>query len=232
MTLVEKPHSLSQPVAFSNSAARAEGALLECQQHDGHWVFELEADATIPSEYVLLRHYRGEPRDVGLEQKIGNYLRRIQGKHGGWPLFHEGAFDMSASVKAYFALKMIGDDINAPHMVRARDAILSHGGAEMSNVFTRFLLALYGIVGWKAVPVMPVEIMFLPKWFPFHMSKVSYWARTVMVPLFVLGALKPQAKNKRGVTVDELFHEAPSRVGGRPKAEHQKWSWFLFFNGI
>src|SRR5262245_34798918 len=86
----------------------AEHALLKSQQGDGHWVFELEADATIPAEYVLLRHYRGEPRNTGPEQKIAVYLRRIQGKHAGWPLYHDGDFDMSASVKAYFALKMIG----------------------------------------------------------------------------------------------------------------------------
>src|SRR3982074_2373123 len=90
-------------------------ALLTRQQADGHWVFELEADATIRAEYVLLRHYLAEPVDAVLEGKIAAYLRRIQGEHGGWPLFHDGAFDMSASVKAYFALKMIGDPIDAPH---------------------------------------------------------------------------------------------------------------------
>ena len=99
------------------------------QRPDGHWVFELEADATIPAEYVLLVHYLGEPADLELERKIGVYLRRIQGEHGGWPLFHDGAFDISATVKAYFALKMIGDDPDAPHMARAREAMLAHGGA-------------------------------------------------------------------------------------------------------
>ncbi len=88
-------------------------------------MFELEADATIPAEYVLLRHYLGEPVDAALEAKIAVYLRRIQGAHGGWPLFHDGDFDMSATVKAYFALKMIGDDPQAPHMRRAREAIRS-----------------------------------------------------------------------------------------------------------
>ena len=85
------------------SIDRATLALWALQRADGHWVFELEADATIPAEYVLLRHYLGEPDDPELERKIGVYLRRIQGEHGGWPLFHDGAFDISASVKAYFA---------------------------------------------------------------------------------------------------------------------------------
>src|SRR5476651_1097480 len=108
--------------------AAATDAILAEQRADGHWVYELEADATIPAEYVLMKHYFAEPPDLELERKIGVYLRRIQGAHGGWPLFHEGDFDMSASVKAYFALKMIGDDINAPHMRRAREAILTRGG--------------------------------------------------------------------------------------------------------
>ena len=141
-------------------------ALLAPQRADGHFLFELEADATIPAEYVLLRHYLGEPVDAALEQKIAAYLRRIQGSHGGWPLFRDGDFDMSATVKAYFALKMIGDEPQAPHMRRAREAIRLRGGAERANVFTRCLLALYGIVPWRAVPAMPVEIMLLPKWFP------------------------------------------------------------------
>ena len=187
------------------AAEAATRALLASQHPDGHWMFELEADVTIPSEYVLLRHYRGEAVDVALEQKIGSYLRRIQGAHGGWGLFHEGAFDISASVKAYFALKFIGDPIDAPHMQRARDAILAHGGAVNCNVFTRAMLALFGILSWRSLPEMPVEIVLLPRWFPFHLSKVSYWARTVMVPLLVLQALRPRAKNPKGVTLDELF---------------------------
>src|SRR5215210_9387550 len=149
---------------LEHCVTRAEKALLERQQPDGHWVFELEADATIPAEYVLLVHYLGEEPDLELERKIGVYLRRIQGRHGGWALFHDGAFDMSASVKAYFALKMIGDSPQAPHMVRAREAIRSRGGAIHSNVFTRFMLAMFGVMSWRSVPVLPVEIMLLPMW--------------------------------------------------------------------
>jgi squalene-hopene/tetraprenyl-beta-curcumene cyclase len=217
---------------LDRNISRATEALLELQKPDGHWVFELEADATIPSEYVLLRHYLGEPIDKGLEAKIAVYLRRIQGKHDGWPLFHDGAFDMSASVKAYFALKMIGEDINADHMRRAREAILSRGGAVNCNVFTRVLLSLYDVTSWRSVPVMPMEIMLLPKWFPFHIDKISYWGRTVIVPLLVLQTLKPKARNALGVTIDELFLQPPKTVGPPHKAPHQKWSWFLLFRGI
>jgi len=217
---------------LDRSISQATAALADGQRADGHWVFELEADSTIPAEYVLLRHFRGEPVNAALEAKIAVYLRRTQGAHGGWPLFQDGDFDMSASVKSYFALKMIGDDPDAPHMRRAREAILARGGAASSNVFTCSLLALYGVLSWRSVPVMPVEIMLLPRWFPFHLDKVSYWARTVLVPLLVLMALKPKAKNPRGVRIDELFTQPPLTVGPRKKAPHQKWSWFLIFRAI
>jgi squalene-hopene/tetraprenyl-beta-curcumene cyclase len=210
----------------------ARDALLACQRPDGHWLFELEADATVPAEYVLLRHYLDEPVDAALEAKIGNYLRRIQGKHDGWPLFQDGAFDMSATVKGYFALKMIGDDPQADHMRRARDAIRARGGAEASNVFTRCLFALYGIVPWRAVPAMPIEIMLLPKWFPFHLDKISYWSRTVIAPLLVLMAKRPRARNRKGVRIDELFLEPPQTLGPTPKAPQQKASWFWFFHVV
>ena len=210
----------------------AAAALLALQKADGHWVFELEADATIPAEYILLRHYLGEPVDAGLEAKIASYLKRVQGEHGGWPLFRDGAFDMSASVKAYFALKMTGEETAAAHMVRAREAIRAHGGAARSNVFTRIMLALFGFVPWRAVPVMPVEIMLLPRWFPIHLDKMSYWSRTVIVPLLVLQALKPAARNPRGVTIDELFLDPPRTMGPPARAPQQKKSWFWFFRAV
>ncbi|MEA3093604.1 MAG: squalene-hopene/tetraprenyl-beta-curcumene cyclase, partial [Caballeronia sp.] len=118
--------------ALEASVARAADAILADQHPDGYWLYELEV-------------------------KIGRYLRRIQRADGGWPLFTDGAMDVSATVKAYFALKMIGDSPEAEHMQRARRAIISAGGAEKSNVFTRILLALFGVVSWRAVPMMPVE---------------------------------------------------------------------------
>jgi squalene-hopene/tetraprenyl-beta-curcumene cyclase len=200
-----------RPAALEPAIGRATRALLDLRRADGHWAFELEADATIPAEYVLLQHYLGEI-DAAEEQRIAAYLRAIQGKHGGWPLFHDGDVDLSATVKAYFALKATGDKVDAPHMVRARQAILARGGAARSNVFTRILLALFGAVPWHAVPVMPVEIMNLPDWFPFHLNKVSYWSRTVLVPLLVVMALRPRARNPRGIEIRELFTTPPGLV--------------------
>ncbi len=183
-------------------------ALIGLQREDGHWVFELEADATIPAEYILLRHFLGDP-DPALEAQLAAYLRRIMCADGGWALFYGGAFDMSATVKAYFALKIVGDDPEAPHMARSRTAVLARGGAARANVFTRITLALFGQVPWRAVPVMPVEIMLLPRWFPFHLEKVSYWSRTVIAPLLVLMAKRPKAANPRGVDIAELFTMPP-----------------------
>ena len=214
---------------LEDAIGRATDALVRRQRADGHWVFELEADATIPAEYILLRSYLGEPDAPELERKIGVYLRRIQGAHGGWPHYHDGAFDVSATVKAYFALKTIGDDPAAPHMTRAREALLAHGGAAACNVFTRLLLALFGVIDWRATPEIPVEIMHLPRWFPIHLSKISYWARTVIVPLLVLRSLRPRARNPRGITIDELFVRPPSELRGLARGAHQKEPWASFF---
>lgn len=217
--VVGEANADSAPIRLGvQTLRRLDQAIADClaglrklQKPDGHWVFELEADATIPAEYVLLHHFLGET-DEAIERKIGVYLRERQGPHGGWPLFHDGEFDMSATVKAYYALKIIGDDIDAPHMKRARDAILERGGAATCNVFTRIMLALYRQVPWRAIPVMPVEIFHLPRWFPFHLSKVSYWSRTVIAPLLILMALKPAAVNPRKVDIRELFRVPPEDV--------------------
>jgi squalene-hopene/tetraprenyl-beta-curcumene cyclase len=222
----------SRDPALEEHIQRATRALLDQQRPDGHWVFELEADSTIPAEYILMRHHLGEPVDAELERKIAVYLRRVQGAHGGWPLFHEGVFDMSASVKAYYALKLIGDSPDAEHMRRAREAIRAHGGPARANVFTRTALGLYGAISWRAVPAMPVEVMLLPKWFPFHIMKIAYWSRTVIVPLLVLLAFKPRARNPKGVRIDELFLQPSDKARLTPRAPHQNRWWFAFFRGV
>ena len=117
-------------------------------------------------------------------------------------------------------------------MRRAREAVLARGGAERANVFTRIMLALFGFIPWRAVPVIPVEVMLLPKWFPFHLDKISYWSRTVIVPLLVLMVKKPRARNAKGVRIDELFVAPPQSIGPTPKAPQQKASWFWFFRGV
>jgi squalene-hopene/tetraprenyl-beta-curcumene cyclase len=221
------PACAPDDLALDEAIEAAANALTRRRHADGHWVFELEADATIPAEYVLLEHFL-DRIDAPLQAKIGVYLRSIQGSHGGWPLFHDGAFEISASVKAYFALKALGDDLDAPHMRRAREAILAAGGAERTNVFTRAQLALFGQVPWRAVPVMPIQIMLLPRWFPFHLSKISYWSRTVVVPLLVLMAKRPLARNPRDVHIRELFCTPPEQVHDWIRGPYRSgWGWFF-----
>ena len=218
----------AQSVALEVSVDRAKAALLRLQQTDGHFVFDLEADAAIPAEYVLLKHYLGQ-RDPPMESKVAAYLRRTQEPHGGWPMLAHGPMHLSASVKAYFALKAVGDPVDAPHMARARAAILAAGGAVNVSMFTRITLALFGIVPWRAVPVMPVELMHAPGWFPIHIFRLSYWARATLVPLLVLMALKPQARNPLGIGIDELFLVPPEDVKQWPRKQNQRGPWgFLF----
>ncbi len=224
-----------EPVAVRDrleaSLDAATRALSSEQQPDGHWVYQLEADATIPAEYILLRHYLGEPVDAALEARIATYLRRRQSaEHHGWPLYHGGRFDVSATIKAYYALKMAGDAPEAPHMARARAALLAAGGAEAGNVFTRIQLALFGAGPWQVVPTIPPELILAPRWFPIHFGRMSYWARTVVVPLLVLCALKPRARNPLGVRIDELYSGRPARLSSQ--AEHVHQGWRLFFGAL
>jgi squalene-hopene/tetraprenyl-beta-curcumene cyclase len=209
---------------LDRAVTEARDAMLACQAEAGYWLFELEADCTIPAEYIMMMHFLDDI-DSALEIKLCRHLRAAQAAHGGWPLYHGGDFNISCSIKAYYALKLAGDPIDAPHMARARSVILEHGGAACANVFTRIALALFGQLPWRGVPYIPVEIMLLPHWFPFHLDKVAYWSRTVMVPLFILCTRKPKAKNPRNVDIAELFTTPPElerhyfrRKGFGPKA--------------
>ena len=201
------------PSTLDRAVADARDALLKRQSAQGYWLFELEADCTIPAEYIMMMHFLDEIDPV-LEKKLAVYLRSSQAEFGGWTLYHGGDFNMSCTVKAYYALKLAGDAVDAPHMVRARTAILERGGAARSNVFTRIALALFGQLPWRGVPYVPVELMLLPKWFPFHLDKVAYWSRTVMVPLTILCTLRPLAKNPRQVHIRELFTTPPEDERG------------------
>ena len=193
---------------LNRAIEKAQDQLVSLQNDNGYWVFELEADCTIPSEYILMMNYLGEI-DEALQSKIANYLRSRQSQDGSYPLFTGGFADISCSTKVYYALKLAGDSIEAEHMVRLRNYILSKGGAAKANVFTRIMLATFEQLPWRGVPYIPVEIMLFPSWFPFHLDKVAYWSRTVMVPLFILCTLKAKAKNPKNINILELFVTQP-----------------------
>jgi squalene-hopene/tetraprenyl-beta-curcumene cyclase len=198
----------SKAYNLNKAISRAQDKLLSLQDKEGYWVFELEADCTIPAEYILMMHYLAEC-DEPLQAKLANYLRSRQSVDGSYPLFTGGPGDISCSVKVYYALKLAGDSPDALHMTRLRNFILSKGGAAKTNVFTRIALATFEQLPWRGVPYIPVEIMLFPSWFPFHLDKVSYWSRTVMVPLFILCTLKATAKNPNKVNILELFITHP-----------------------
>ena len=210
----------------------ATDAILAQQRPDGHWVYELEADATIPAEYVLLVHYLAETPNLELERKIGVYLRRIQGAHGGWPLYHEGAFDISATVKAYFALKMIGDDIDAPHMARARE--------EMQQARRRHQgQCLHPHPAGAVWPDQLVERAHRAAGTDPAAALVSHSS----VQDELLGAHRDRAaagavransrwrRNPRGIHIAELFVPGVPRRQS-PRAPHQSAGWSAFFAAL
>jgi len=193
---------LNQAISQSGSA------LLERQYTEGYWRFDLEADATIPSEYLFLQYFIGDV-DRAREQRLAKYIESRQLADGSWPLYEAGPGDISVTVKSYLALKLAGRDPASQLMKNARQWALNHGGAENVNVFTRITLAIFGQLPWRTVPVMPAEIILLPKWFLFSLPKVSYWSRCVIVPLLILFAKRPIHKLTKEQEIPELFIENP-----------------------
>ncbi|MGH7462012.1 MAG: squalene--hopene cyclase, partial [Longimicrobiales bacterium] len=186
-------------------------ALLAQQHASGHWRFDLEADTTIPAEYILLQHFMGTVnRDR--EGRLADYIRGRQLPDGSWPLYEGGPGNISATVKAYFAIKMAGEPVPSPRMQRARRWVLTHGGAENCNVFTRITLAVFGQLPWRTVPAMPAEMIWLPRWFYFNLSKVSYWSRCVIVPLLIIFANRPVHALAPEQGIRELFVARPDEL--------------------
>ncbi len=187
-------------------------ALAARQETAGFWAFDLEADVTIPAEYLILQRFLERDIDKGLRSRFTRYIMARQLPDGGWPLYEGGFSDISATVKAYFALKLSGHSPDAGHMVRARQLILSLGGAAHVNVFTRIMLALYGQIPWRTVPAIPVQLMLLPRWFFFHINKVSYWSRTVMVTLLVFCSRRTVCTLRPEEGLPELFVSPPESI--------------------
>src|SRR3989454_10735645 len=175
---------------LTEAIARAQARLLSLQAPDGHWVGELEADTTITAEYLLLGHLIDRV-NRRREQKAVQYLRRRQRDDGGFDLFPGGPTNLSATIKAYFAMKMAGVPVSDPAMVRARERILEMGGPLKANGFTKIQVALFGEQDWHRVPAIPVRGVRLAQACVFDLCEVTYWPRTVILPLLVVLLVQP-----------------------------------------
>ena len=213
--------------------------LLDRQQPDGHWVAELEGDTILESEYILLLCFLGRVQDTCV-QEAANYIAEQQLPSGGWALYPGGPVEVSSSVKAYFALKLTGHDPQAEHMQRARAAILEAGGVEAVNSFTRYYLALLGVIPYAKCPAIPPELILIPGWMPFNIYEMSAWSRTILVPLSIVWAHQPVQTSASPVDIDELFCGAPadlpvtlpSAQNRDPLAKNRWVNWERVFCGV
>ena len=185
---------------------------LLAQQHDeGYWVGELEGDTILESEYILLLTFL-DKADSEQAKLAANYLLEQQLPEGGWASYPGGPLEMSASVKAYFALKVTRHSPDAEYMTRARQAILNAGGAEQVNSFTRYYLALLGVISYDQCPAIPPELLLIPRWMPFNIYEMSAWSRTILVPLSLLWAHRPVHRLSPELGIRELFVNSPEQL--------------------
>ena len=205
--------------------------LLEAQADDGYWWGELEANASITAEYLLLTHHLGIA-DREVWAKIARYLRHHQQPEGWWAQWYGGPGELSTTIEAYFALKLAGEDPNAPHMVRAREWVLANGGIAKARVFTKLWLALFEQYDWDRLPAMPPWVVLLPSWFPFNIYEFASWARATIVGVSVIFSLRPTATVPAGAGVQELWCDPAQRrelAVGRPR---NPFGWSGFFYGV
>lgn len=210
---------------------KARDYLLSLQKPQGNWCFTLEADTSLTSEYLMIRWLLGI-WDPARASKAANFLWAKQGSDGGWPIYHGGPSDVSATVKAYFALKLCGFSAADSRMQKIRDKVKALGGVEACNVFTKYQLALFGQFPWQGTPSMPLEIFHLPKWFYFNLYNISYWSRTVLVPLLVILGTKPRCDLPPELALDELFLNPASKKSFRMPWSRPALSWKNFFLAI
>lgn len=223
--------SMGQSESVDEAVRRSQSWFLSRQHpREGYWVAELEADTTLTSEYLMLRRFLGLV-DPERERKAVRYLRTMQLPDGGWPIYYGGPCEISASVKAYFALKLSGVSADEPFMVRAKDAIRARGGVVAANVFTKITLALFGQYDWRGVPSMPPEIMLLPKRFYFSVYALSYWSRAVLIPLLIVFMHRPVCRIPREQGTDELFVQPREQVAFNKVPPFKKDdAWFTWRN--
>jgi len=215
----------------SRVSAAIDGArkfLFSEQDAEGYWCGELEADTTLESDYILLHALLGTGNPERFA-RAARYILQHQNEDGGWSIYAGGPSNISASVKAYFGLKLAGFTADHPALARARKKILEMGGVTKVNTFTKIYLCFFGQYDYDAVPAIPPEIVLFPNWFWFNIYEISSWSRAILVPLSIAYAKKPFKKIPDEMGVEELF------VGGREKASmYLPWasklvSWRNFF---
>jgi squalene-hopene/tetraprenyl-beta-curcumene cyclase len=222
--LLQEETRLSTGMDVQSTLDRARAALLSMQAAEGYWVGELQGDSILESEYLLLKWILGQENEPELPL-IANYLRNIQQPDGGWNLFPGGDADLSGTVKGYFALKLMGEDSDAPHMRRARELILRLGGAEGCNSFTKFYFACLGQISYDACPAIPPEVVLLPKWSYFNLYHVSAWTRTMILPLGIVTTLRPVRMLAPEQGIAELYRDrdAANRLGEPMRGLPRDW---------
>jgi squalene-hopene/tetraprenyl-beta-curcumene cyclase len=199
----------TQPGPLAAVRKATEGArdhLLALQDTAGWWKGELATNVTMDAEDLLLREFLGI-RTVADSDAAARWIRSQQCADGTWATFHGGPPELSTTVEAYVALKLVGDAPDAPHMKLAVDWIQANGGVEATRVFTRIWLALFGLWDWERLPVMPPELIFLPPQVPLNIYDWGCWARQTVVPLTVVAHFKPVRPIPIGI--DELRTGAP-----------------------
>src|SRR6266849_8716922 len=187
---------------ISQAITRAQENLLRQQKADGQWCGELIVDSTLCSDFVLFMHWTGEVDNL-LQQRCVRHILKRQLPDGGWNIYYGGPSEINASVKAYFALKLAGCSADAPFMQEARANIMRLGGIPQMNTFSKLYLALLGQFPWKYLPTIPVEMVLLPRWAPFHIYKMSSWSRAMLVPLSIINHFKPT----RALPGEKHLHE-------------------------
>lgn len=189
---------------------KAADALLAMQSEEGYWCGDLTGDSTLLSDYILLQLWLHPPKEgqawtpPNLEhlKKVVRSIYAHQLPDGGWNLFADGPAEINPTVRAYTALKLMGEDIHDPRMVKARQKILSLGGLQACNSYTKINLSLFGLFPRRYVPTVPPEILIIPGNVLYEMSS---WTRTIIVPLSIMQALVVQRPAPAGMTVDELL---------------------------
>src|SRR5438105_3878568 len=221
-----KIDDLVSRVAVGIDAARK--YLFSRQHEQGYWSGELVADTTLESDYILLHTLLGTGNKERF-QKCANYILRHQNEDGGWPIYINGPSNISASVKAYFGLKLAGYNADHPALVRARKKILEMGGVTQVNTFTKIYLCFLGQYDYDAVPAVPPEIVLFPNWFWFNIYEISSWSRGILIPLSIAYAKKPFKKIPDEMGIGELFPEGRANADLRLKWSPKLVSWRNFF---